>query len=80
MLRTERDGFVSGDLTVATDGQDWKIDRVDDYGPAEFYRWRVTGRNHSCRPGEYGYEFSWRVPRWPSSRQREMIIGRPWAP
>jgi hypothetical protein len=42
--------------------KDWKLSRIEDRGPGEYYRFRVTGENLNWPEGHRERPFTWDVP------------------
>ena len=59
---SERDKTMV-DLTTAIPPKDWKVTRLIDRGPSEFYRYHVQGCNLNLTPEDIDYHFVWSVPR-----------------
>ena len=57
-VREPLDEHYAGDQPYPPD---WQLSACETTGDTE-YPYRVTGINLNCKPGEYGHEFSWRVP------------------
>lgn len=42
--------------------RNWRVSRVTDRGPGNFYRFLVTGENLNFPPGHMDRKFVWSVP------------------
>lgn len=62
---------------------DWIVDTIEDRGPGEYYRFRVTGRNLNFAPDHPDHRFEWRIPTDPALFWRYVVTDairtvRPW--
>lgn len=47
--------------TVKVPAKDWKLTRIVDRGPSEYYRFHIEGENLNYPPGYVDRRFAWSV-------------------